>query len=83
MVEETLPKTAPEEIALLQPDTDWYESTRHELIHLCPRLARVAEFSSLTITDIGKEQGRPSMNSSLRFPSLFCCTGSPVPAVRP
>ncbi|HYM86681.1 MAG TPA: TylF/MycF/NovP-related O-methyltransferase, partial [Pseudoxanthomonas sp.] len=28
----------PECIALLRLDTDWYESTRHEMIHLFPRL---------------------------------------------
>ncbi|MGZ4188865.1 MAG: TylF/MycF/NovP-related O-methyltransferase, partial [Actinomycetota bacterium] len=37
-VEETLPDAAPERIALLRLDTDWYESTRHELEHLWPRL---------------------------------------------
>jgi O-methyltransferase len=37
-VEETIPGTAPEKIALLRLDTDWYESTRHELEHLFPRL---------------------------------------------
>lgn len=37
-VEETLPGHAPERIALLRLDTDWYESTRHELEHLYPRL---------------------------------------------
>ena len=37
-IEETVPATAPEEIALLRLDTDWYESTRHELEHLYPRL---------------------------------------------
>ena len=37
-VEDTLPSTAPDEIALLRLDTDWYESTRHELVHLYPRL---------------------------------------------
>src|SRR5262249_28315332 len=37
-VEETLPRHAPERIALLRLDTDWYESTLHELIHLYPRL---------------------------------------------
>jgi O-methyltransferase len=37
-VEETLPGDAPERIALLRLDTDWYESTRHELEHLWPRL---------------------------------------------
>lgn len=37
-VEETIPTTAPEQIALLRLDTDWYESTRHELEHLWPRV---------------------------------------------
>jgi O-methyltransferase len=38
-VEETVPEQAPNTIALLRLDTDWYESTRHELVHLYPRLA--------------------------------------------
>ena len=38
-VEDKLPSLAPETIALLRLDTDWYESTRHELIHLYPRLS--------------------------------------------
>jgi O-methyltransferase len=38
-VEETIPDQAPETLALLRLDTDWYESTRHELEHLYPRLA--------------------------------------------
>lgn len=38
-VEDTIPAAAPERIALLRLDTDWYESTRHEMIHLFPRLA--------------------------------------------
>jgi O-methyltransferase len=38
-VEETIPGSTPSEIALLRLDTDWYESTRHELAHLYPRLA--------------------------------------------
>ena len=37
-VENTLPENAPKKIALLRLDTDWYESTKHELIHLFPRL---------------------------------------------
>jgi hypothetical protein len=39
-VEDTIPSTVPPQIALLRLDTDWYESTRHELIHLFPRLSR-------------------------------------------
>jgi O-methyltransferase len=38
-VEKTLPANAPDEIALLRLDTDWYASTTHELVHLYPRLA--------------------------------------------
>jgi len=37
-VEDTLPTNAPGRLALLRLDTDWYESTRHELEHLYPRL---------------------------------------------
>ncbi|MGI8557959.1 MAG: TylF/MycF/NovP-related O-methyltransferase [Solirubrobacteraceae bacterium] len=38
-VEETLPATLPQDgIALLRLDTDWYESTLHELAHLYPLL---------------------------------------------
>ncbi len=37
-VEDTIPSTMPLKIALLRLDTDWYESTRHELIHLFPLL---------------------------------------------
>jgi O-methyltransferase len=38
-VEETIPVNAPTNIALLRLDTDWYESTYHELVHLYPRLS--------------------------------------------
>ena len=37
-VEETIPGTLPDEISILRLDTDWYESTKHEMIHLFPRL---------------------------------------------
>lgn len=39
-VEDTLPATTPDRIALLRLDTDWYESTYHELRHLFPLLSR-------------------------------------------
>jgi glycosyltransferase involved in cell wall biosynthesis len=39
-VEDTIPTTAPDRIALLRLDTDWYESTHHELVHLLPRVSR-------------------------------------------
>lgn len=38
MVEDTIPGRAPERIALLRLDTDWYQSTRHEMEHLWPRV---------------------------------------------
>lgn len=53
-VEETVPETAPETIALLRLDTDWYESTRHELEHLYPRLS---PGGILIIDDYGYWQG--------------------------
>jgi hypothetical protein len=37
---ETLPAQAPDTLALLRLDTDWYASTRHELEQLHPRLSR-------------------------------------------
>ncbi len=53
-VEETLPERAPEAIALLRLDTDWYESTRHELVHLYPRLA---DGGVLIVDDYGHWEG--------------------------
>jgi O-methyltransferase len=38
LVEDTVPSQAPERIALLRLDTDWYASTRHELEHLYDRV---------------------------------------------
>jgi O-methyltransferase len=38
-VEDTIPKESPQKIALLRLDTDLYESTKHELTHLFPRLS--------------------------------------------
>ena len=39
LVEDTVPAQAPDAIALLRLDTDWYASTRHELEHLYGRLS--------------------------------------------
>jgi O-methyltransferase len=39
-VEDTLPRTLPGPIAILHLDTDWYESTRHQLEHLMPLMVR-------------------------------------------
>ena len=53
-VEETVPAQAPETIALLRLDTDWYESTAHELNHLYPRLC---PGGVLVIDDYGHWEG--------------------------
>lgn len=38
-VERTIPAHIPDQIALLRLDTDWHQSTAHELTHLYPRLS--------------------------------------------
>lgn len=38
-VEETIPGYIPRKISILRLDTDWYESTKHELEHLYPILS--------------------------------------------
>lgn len=53
-VEETIPAALPEQIALLRLDTDWYESTLHEMRHLYPRLS---PWGPLVIDDYGHWQG--------------------------
>ena len=53
-VEDTLHGNAPETIALLRLDTDWYESTLHELEILYPRLS---PGGVLIIDDYGQWQG--------------------------
>ena len=54
LVEDTLPSQAPEKIALLRLDTDWYESTKHELEQLYPRLA---DGGVLIVDDYGHYEG--------------------------
>jgi hypothetical protein len=54
LVEDTIPAGAPPTIALLRLDTDWYESTRHELVHLYPRLI---SGGVLIIDDYGHWEG--------------------------
>lgn len=53
-VEETIPGHAPDLIALLRLDTDWYESTKHELEQLFPRLA---DGGVIIIDDYGHWKG--------------------------
>jgi O-methyltransferase len=38
-VEDTVPEQLPQQISILRLDTDWYESTAHELKHMYERLA--------------------------------------------
>jgi len=53
-VEETIPAEMPEKIGLLRLDTDWYESTYHELKHLYPLLSKNG---MLIIDDYGHWKG--------------------------
>jgi len=53
-VEDTIPATVPESIALLRLDTDWYESTAHELLYLFPLLNKGGV---LILDDYGHWQG--------------------------
>jgi O-methyltransferase len=53
-VEETLPARCPRSISLLRLDTDWYESTYHELVHLYPLLQ---SGGVLILDDYGHWQG--------------------------
>jgi hypothetical protein len=53
-VEETIPQQAPETICLLRLDTDWYDSTIHELTHLYPKLT---SRGIMIIDDYGHWQG--------------------------
>jgi O-methyltransferase len=52
--EDTLPAHAPDSIALLRLDTDWYESTKHELVELYPNLC---EGGVLIVDDYGHYEG--------------------------
>jgi len=53
-VEDTIPNHAPDVISILRLDTDWYESTRHELEHL---YERIAHSGVLIIDDYGHWEG--------------------------
>jgi hypothetical protein len=54
LVEDTLPATSPDAIALLRLDTDLYSSTYHELVHLYPLLS---DGGILIIDDYGAFRG--------------------------
>jgi hypothetical protein len=54
LVEDTIPAGAPEKIALLRLDTDWYRSTKHEMEHLYPR---IVDGGVLIVDDYGHFKG--------------------------
>ena len=67
-VERTIPEFAPKSISLLRLDTDWYESTRHELLHLYPLLERGGV---LIIDDYGHWEGaRKAVDEYFRDASI-------------
>ncbi|HEY9559202.1 MAG TPA: TylF/MycF/NovP-related O-methyltransferase [Anseongella sp.] len=67
-VENTIPGTIPDKIAILRLDTDWYESTLHELEHLYPRLQ---QGGVLLIDDYGHWQGaRKAVDEYIREKGL-------------
>lgn len=53
MVEQTIPRHMPEKIAVLRLDTYWYASTKHEPVHLFPRVSP----HGIIIDDYGYWQG--------------------------
>ena len=53
-VEDTIPAMLPSGLAILRLDTDWYDSTKHELVHLYPLLASKGV---LIMDDYGHWQG--------------------------
>ncbi|MHB1534375.1 MAG: TylF/MycF/NovP-related O-methyltransferase [Acidimicrobiales bacterium] len=54
MVEDTIPRSSPNTLALCRLDTDWYGSTAHEMRHLFPR---ITPGGVLLIDDYGHFQG--------------------------
>jgi hypothetical protein len=84
LVEETVPDLAPARIALLRLDTDWYESTRHELEHLYERLS---PGGVLIIDDYGDWEGARKATdeflATLPEPLLLLPIGTGRLAVRP
>ncbi|MEA3476864.1 MAG: TylF/MycF/NovP-related O-methyltransferase [Bacteroidota bacterium] len=72
-VQGTIPDEIPEKIAVLRLDTDWYDSTRHELIHLFPLISRNGV---LLIDDYGHWKGQKEAVDEFfadhKFKPLLC-----------
>lgn len=67
-VEDTIPAQIPNKISLLRLDTDWFESTHHEMIHLYPILASKGV---LLLDDYGHWQGaREAVDSYFKANSI-------------
>jgi O-methyltransferase len=83
-VEDTVPQQAPEGIAILRLDTDWYESTKHELTHLYKRLA---PGGVLIIDDYGTWHGSKEATDEFldetREPLLLTRVSRAAVAVKP
>jgi hypothetical protein len=84
LVEDTVPVHAPAQLAILRLDTDWYESTRHELEHLFHRLS---PGGVLIIDDYGDwdgaRQATDEFMDKLAEPLLLLPVGSGRLAVKP
>jgi hypothetical protein len=61
LVQETIPAVVPQRISLLRLDTDFYESTLHELVHLYPL---VAPLGVILIDDYGHFLGAKEATDS-------------------
>jgi hypothetical protein len=67
---DTIPQQAPEQIALLRLDTDWYESTKHELAHL---YNRVSPNGVVIIDDYGHWRGaKKAVDEFIATNGLVC-----------
>jgi hypothetical protein len=68
-VEDTIPSQMPKSISLLRLDTDWYESTKHEMQHLYPLLKTGGP---LLIDDYGHWKGsRDAVDESFAAMGVF------------
>jgi O-methyltransferase len=72
-VEDTVPREAPAEIAILRIDTYWYESTRHELMHLYPKLS-IGDI--LIVDDYGHWDGARRVVDEYIGDNRFCSNAS-------